>query len=402
MTSDNDFKEYLFNRIERANYRGIHLSQHNRLPFTKVYNIINIIYQKVGLGYLKIPIGDYTLDKEHRRDLNILCKKLKKDGYLELSEIILELQRNNEKGTPNSLKKNIFPDLETMGLIKRFDAEGQEISHHKKGIYSIKLTRLAESLITENNVRKRYKIYVECVEQIVKPIIDDLFFLLYNTFEQITIYEYMYILSDYSLDTQSKIKLIKQYRKMRKTEQIKIKQEIKLKFDQMNAAAEDKSEKRDFVNWYNEELQIFNLLNQTVYFKTYGKAVLLLSISQDFIEQLNKRSQQEKEKCISWHNISETAGYELHHIYPLAYATSKKEMKIIDDYKNLICIKKEIHSKIDKFSNLHVILEYQNNKIYLTNISNKEDKIDITTSIIIKIENITKMIKYNTKLLLQS
>ncbi|PKQ70435.1 hypothetical protein [Raineya orbicola] len=54
----NEFRAYLLSRIQKDNYRGYHLSQHNRLPFDKVSNILKKIYEVAQNQKFRIHIGD--------------------------------------------------------------------------------------------------------------------------------------------------------------------------------------------------------------------------------------------------------------------------------------------------------------------------------------------------------
>jgi len=92
--------------------------------------------------------------------------------------------------------------------------------------------------------------------------------------------------------------------------------------------------------------------------------------------------------------------YQLHHIYPISYFTTKKELLLIDDYRNLIYIKNTKHVKIPHDNNLFVKLAYRNDKILLVNPINTLDYMDITNDILININNLSVIIDYNKKLLL--
>ena len=379
-----NFKEYILNRIKKDDYRGFHLSQHNRLPFDKVLKFLTIIYEIAKDEKFNIHIGDWKGVKQKN------C-----DTYY---KIVQKINDATEQCTVNSLKKNIFPDLHRMGLLERYDKNGNLVPQYVKAhIYSVKLSENAVEFINEKEIRRQYKIYIESTEKILEPIFDELFYLLYNKYDAINVYEYMYIISDPSLETNEKISLINNFRKLKKIEQTQISEDIKKEFQQINKSAKNKSEKRDFGNWYNESLQVFNLLNQTVYFKTFRKTFLMLSISQEAYEFIATRSQQEKEKYFEWHKVSKKEGFELHHIYPVYYATTRKQLELIDNHKNLIYIKSSTHKEVSKNKNL-VRLEYKENKIFLTNPNNNKS-IDITRDVIVDINNIQEMLKYNSKIL---
>lgn len=384
--AENKFLTYIQNRILKGDYRGVHISQHNRLPFDKVLKILTTINNIAGNNRFKIHVGDWNEAKQENCDIYY--------------KIVDDLKKHLKQGTVNSLKKNIFPDLDVMGFLHRYTMNDDlALRYRRNYIQFVELTDLAEKFINESKPRKQYKIYVEAVERLLEPILDELFYLLYKEFESINVYEYMMIVSDETLKTESKIELIKAYRRLKKIQQIQIKQDIVKKFNEINKEAQNKNEMRDFMNWYNESLQIFNLLNQTIYFKTFGKTTLMLGLSQEAFETLAKRSQKQKDKYFEWHNIQRNEEYQLHHIYPVSYFTTKKELSLIDDYRNLIYIKNTKHAEIPHDNNLFVKLDYRNEKILLVNPINARDYIDITNDVLININNLPVVIDYNKKLL---
>ncbi|GIW65748.1 MAG: type IIS restriction endonuclease subunit R [Candidatus Parcubacteria bacterium] len=379
----NKFLKYIFERIKREDYRGIHLSQHNRLPFDKVLEILKTINNIAGTSIFKIHIGDW--------------KGKKQKGCETYYKIVDVLENVIEQGTVNSLKKNIFPDLDTMGFLNRYNPKGELVSPDKREtIDSVALTKFAVDFINEEKPRKQYKMYIEATEKLLEPILDELFYLLYKIFESINVYEYMFIVSDEKLSTQEKINLINSYRRLKKIQKIKVNQEILKIFKEINKKAINKKYKRDFGNWYNESLQIFNLLNQTVYFKTFRKTVLMLSISQEALEFIATRSQRQREKYFDWHNVRKAEGYQLHHICPLSYATTRRQLELIDNYKNLIYISDKAHSKIPH--DLFIQLVVKGDRIFLINPVDKKS-IDITDEIIIDTQHLGEMVQYNKKLL---
>jgi len=379
----NKFLKYIFERIKRDDYRGIHLSQHNRLPFDKVLEILKTINNIAGTSNFKIHIGDW--------------KGKKQKGCEIYYKIVDALEKVIEQGTVNSLKKNIFPDLNTMGFLNRYNPKGELVSPDKREVIaSVSLTKFALDFINDGKPRKQYKMYIEATEKLLEPILDELFYLLYKIFDSINVYEYMFIVSDEKLTTQEKIDLINSYRRLKKIERIKVNQNILKIFKDINKRAINKKYKRDFGNWYNESLQIFNLLNQTVYFKTFRKTVLMLSISQEALEFIATRSQRQREKYFDWHNAKKTEGYQLHHICPLSYATTRRQLELIDNFKNLIYISDKAHSEIPH--DLFIQLAVKNGRILLMNPIDK-NFIEITNDILINKKNILEMIKYNRKII---
>jgi hypothetical protein len=381
---NNKFFDYLKQRIKRSDYRGYHLSQHNRLPFEKICYLLETIYNNIKDKKIKIHVGDW-------KEIEQNCS--------EYYKIIKEINKSKDFScTVNSLKKNIFPDLVVMGFLDRFDKNNTLVLGDKRSeIYYVKLSDLAVSFANEKSLLKKYKIYINAVEKLVEPILEELFMILFKEFDSVNIYEYTFILSDPNLTTDQKIDLIKEYRRLKKVQQASIISYIQKEFQEINKKARDKTEKRDFMNWYNESLQVFNLLNQTIYFKTFKKTILMLSISQEILEFVASRSQKEKELYFEYHNVSKKDGYQLHHIYPISYATSRKELELIDNHKNLIYISDKIHSKIPR-NNTFIKIEWIKNKLFLVDPLSKE-RIDITNDCLLNRTKISELLEYNNKLI---
>lgn len=380
------FENYIFNRIKKTAYRGYHISQHNRLPFDKVKTILEVIHKYAEEEKFIIHIGDYKGKKQ-------------KDARL-YYEIVNELNQKLGQITINSLKKNIFPDLHRMGLIERYDKNDLPLDPYRRSIvHKVKLSEQSLYFL-QSSIKEQYKIYINAIEKIVpEHLLNELFELLYNKFETISVFEYMLIVSDSTINTADKIKLIEAYRQLKKHKQITILSTIKTYCEQINKQSQNKTQKRDFGNWYNEALQTFNILNQTVYFKTFRKTTLMLGLSQEGLEFLITRSQKQKDEYFKWHQIAPNKGYELHHIVPISYATSKKQLERVDHYKNLIYIQSKTHKKIPKQNNYYIKLTQHNQSVFIVNPDNPDDKINITEAILIKATNLKDMIQYNIDLL---
>ncbi|PKQ70436.1 hypothetical protein [Raineya orbicola] len=289
-----------------------------------------------------------------------------------------------------------------MEFIVRFDKNDNTInkqSEARKSVYAVQLTDLGIKYVQENNPKEQYRMYVEATEKILRPIVDDLFCLLYREFESISVWEFMFIFSDESLSINDKVRLIKQSRKMTNLEHIQLRFEIQQMFKGINKRAKNKNDRRDFSNWYNETLQILHLLNQTIYFKTFRKTVLMLSLSQEALEFRVTRSENQKIEALLWHKIEKRPDYDLHHIFPLEYASCKKDLDLIDDFRNLIYISKKLHKKIPFKNNLFVEIAYEDNRLLLRNPLNKADFLDITEEAVYEKTNLKDIIEYNKKIL---
>jgi hypothetical protein len=52
--ANNDFLKYIVNRIQKTDYRGVHISQHNRYDLELVMTILNAIKNKVSNNLFEI------------------------------------------------------------------------------------------------------------------------------------------------------------------------------------------------------------------------------------------------------------------------------------------------------------------------------------------------------------
>jgi two-component system OmpR family sensor kinase len=89
---NNIFLQYIVDRINDNNYRGLHVSQHNRYDLDRLIEILTGIYNIVSYNEFRIPLGDDTGENDAE------CN----DYY----EIVGQVKTISGVGTINSLKKN--------------------------------------------------------------------------------------------------------------------------------------------------------------------------------------------------------------------------------------------------------------------------------------------------------
>lgn len=294
-----------------------------------------------------------------------------------------------------------------MGFLLRYNKNKQLITHNKRTpIYYAKLSNNAINFINyDDNLLSKYRLFTNAIDNIFAGHITELANTLYysdykNT--TISIYEFMFILSDVNLSRNDKINLLDSYRLLKKNQQKNIIKLLK-KYASPKNFIGDKKSKRDFHNWKNESQQIFNLLKTTVYFDIAPNRFLKLNIGKTgiFPENYIKRSQAIKIDYFSYHKVENNLKFELHHIIPISQAKNKDEFKLIDDKRNLIYLEKNKHKEISKNNHSNVYLglnsitatfcDFNNNKIIAKN------KIDALYSIEQKVIN--SLIKYNRNLL---
>ncbi len=244
----NRFINYIIDRLQSDNYRGWHVSQHNRYGLFEIQEIIQCIHDKVGVNSFAIPTGDpgknVPLGSPHRDFQDILTNVVLKIG----------------KGTTNTIKKNFFPDMGVMGLLKR-DKVGR--GWGKNGNLTPKAITLME---LKSNPRKARKMFMRCLEQLFGARLPQLLQMLYFSKycnDRIDVYELMFILSD-SDEKIDKIDLLNEYRRLDKNQKATAMMLIK-GYANSNSFKGNKIKKRDFGNWKNEAVQIIHLMKGIAY-----------------------------------------------------------------------------------------------------------------------------------------
>ena len=111
---NNLFLNYIVDRVQDDNYRGIQCSQHNRLTYGYFKSLLQTIYEIAGDEVFGIHIGDDN--GEYQEHASVYY------------EIVNAIKAVAGKGTINSVKKNTFPDLARAGLLDRYDKNKEYIT----------------------------------------------------------------------------------------------------------------------------------------------------------------------------------------------------------------------------------------------------------------------------------
>lgn len=320
---DNKFLKYIAARVQDNDYRGFQCSQHNRLTYQYFYAVLCAIDGVAGDSSFFIHIGD---DKGKRQPAA--------ETYY---RIVDEIKASAGRGTINSIKKNIFPDIARMGFIDRFDKHGSKLLPNRRGVvYSVKLSALGREFI-EADTFKRVKLFTDGVDRLTKNTASELVEMLYlNDYgiDYLDIHEYMYIYSDdRGINPSDKLELLLEYRRLTPAEREQAESYLQLYCDPENWRGQDKTVLRDYSNWKNESQQIFLLFASSTYFKVERDRLVLNTGSLGLFDPKTVRGEKAKNNYFSEHGISRDVDYELHHIVPFSKAMSKADLKYIDDYK---------------------------------------------------------------------
>ncbi len=350
--------------------------------------ILKKIYNVAGTDCFPIPPGDY----KH----NAILPK----DFLCYQSVVEQVFADMGKGTINSIKKNFFPDLEKMGFLARgrvrMSTTGKLVLHGKLNTAAVELIK-AETLIDS------YKKFTDGIDKLFGNKLSELADMLYLSDyanELISIYEFMFILSDDNEDI-DKIALLASYRCLKKHKRTKVINLIKEYANPKNFKG-DKTSKRDFHNWKNQAQQIMRLMKTTVYFAVDQNKSFRLNVgSTGFFQAPGKRSEVPKREYFKFHRVSKRDKFELHHIVPIASARNKNEAKLIDDYRNLLYIHRGKHKEISRKGNINVVLSIDRRKAVFASFDSDTIKaINNKDAFYAKEKHkIKKVAKYNAELL---
>lgn len=160
-----EVNDYLVRRIsDPTRYRGMHLAQHQRLPFEKFAAILTAIFDVVGEEKFVEPSGDdpnpngtHKIGDTRRAPVGMSLKDC--STYWEILDEIARVEIDGVGASFNSLKKNTFPNLERMEILQRIAPESAG------GLKTAKLTRYAIEFIRGSN-RQKVAIYSNAMQNI--------------------------------------------------------------------------------------------------------------------------------------------------------------------------------------------------------------------------------------------
>ena len=402
----NQALKFIDYRIDNNKYRGSHFSQHNRYSMEQINTILTLL-DKYSPNKSLMVIRNTDISKRPENNLDefdyaLFCNEAKKESGI---------------GTQDAMRKNIFVDLHRMGLIERYNKEKNSTNPYSKNrVRYVSLSDLGIKLIKEKSMLNRYFIYSKAIDELLGGNIEILLNILRDyKINYISTYEYMFFISaigvelNFNLSITQAVELILEYRCLTSIQQQAVIQSLKNTLNPKNYNG-SKIQKKDFHNWLNEAQQIFNLLNQTVYFIYNSKNNQLILADKHYKSTENpkighnfnlKRSHNEKSLYFKNHKIKRKkgAGFELHHIVPLAWSENVHHFKLLDKWKNMVYIDGFSHAKITQNNNKNVILGIENNNIILSDYLKQKVYLEYLKNILYEPKNQTIMKRYNDQLL---
>ncbi|WP_104760880.1 restriction endonuclease subunit R [Helicobacter cetorum] len=388
--------KFLVARMKSPNYRGMHLSQHNRYTKKEIKIIIQAIFDEIGEELLQIRTTDMS-----KRPNNI-------DGEKSYSEIVNAIHKEIDRMTQDSLRKNFFVDMHRMGLIERYNKHKKPTNPYKQSpIKYVSLTPLALEFLNATDLLQENFCYTQALENLLGGFGAECRELMIELdSEYLDIEEMMFFVTFLNIEnfTRSEIlEYIREYRSLSRFQKEKLKELVQNYCNPDNFSG-DKTNKRDYHNWKNETDQIFSLLEQSVFFERDKNRLILKTLNKESKQNDRKLKRSIKEKALYFekHGVKKEKGFELHHIVPLCLARSIEEFDLLDKWENLIYIDAFNHAKISQTQNKHICLYFQNCDMILSKGSKEEQECIYFTyleNVLYKLNLQNIMLEYNKNLL---
>jgi len=401
MYPGNKALEYLEFRIKHENYRGGISSEHNRYTFNQIIKLLELLNKySPNQKLMAIRTADISKRKENTPEEIIyskFCSDVKKDTGI---------------GTQDAMRKNLFVDLHRMGFIVRYNKNKEPTDPFKKeAIKFVSISNQGLKLLCEKSIVDKYFIFSKGIDQLLNGQINTVLSLFKDLYEfrkikHVSCYDYMFFISaigvpyEFNLTKDQAINLIIEFRALPPTIQKAVIDKLKVNLNPANYSG-NKKNLRDFHNWKNKIMQIFYLLEQTIYFDISNEEKLILAsknIDPDFNIKLY-RSIRSKDLYFMEHKIKKTAGFELHHIVPISWAESKEHFKILDRWENMLYIDGYSHAKITQNRNRNIILNITADNIVLKDYSDNEIYLVYKNNVLYNLNNKDTLKNYNFELL---
>lgn len=397
---NNEAVDFLVKRLSGADYRGRHTVQHYRYDFDIIYKVLDLLNQYApSQGLLAIRTRD--LSKQSFDD----------PIWADYAKLCGELKMFFGKNTQDVLRKIIFVDLERLGFLHRYNKKKQlnKLFTRNANAY-VSISDVGLELLAQKDVLKRSFLIGKRIELYLHDCIENLLYMLRETdLRYIDVYEYMFFMTAIDFDSSFKISLQKAeslIREYRKLSPVQRKQLVKYLQSLMVPAKKDKKgrTKKDFHNWKNETQSLFaNFLQYLVFFSLEpisrdNVRIVLSNQTGLFADSGTRldRSVLEKQLYMEKHKVQKKAGFELHHIIPLAYSTSLEHFKLLDNWLNMIYIDGYSHGQMQN----HITLaEGENNDLKLVDdIKNTDVYLKYKENVLYSPDNKQKMLDKNQEL----
>ncbi|MDE2854988.1 MAG: hypothetical protein OXN88_12515 [Chloroflexota bacterium] len=348
--------EFIDRRLADDNYRGNWSSQHNRFSMHKVTTILRILDKYApDQSLMQIRTTDLSKRPENipeERSFAMFCD---------------EAKQAVGSGTQDAMRKNHFPDWHRMGLIARYGHDQQPTDPFlQQRVKYVAISDTGMRLIASDGIDEQYYIYSSGLDKLLGGFISILLALLRNkrfALKRVTIHEFMFFVSAIGTSTTFTIgfeKCVDLLRAYRSLSTVQVRSVVDILSDELKPKnyIGEKPAKRDYHNWKNKAEQIYDLLNQTVYFEVRDGILYLLKD--------RARSFSEKVKYFDRHKVNRRHGFELHHVVPLGWSESREQFKLFDSWKNMVYISGFEHAQITQNGNRNVVMKAYDEDLVLS------------------------------------
>lgn len=393
--------KFLEKRIDRVDYRGNQVSQHNRYDKVVVKETLKEMCNVAGNDFMQIRTTDLS-----KRPYNI-------SGEGKYAQFVTNLCKNKKvgRGTQDSIRKNHFVDLDRMGLICRFTDKKEIVyPYERRNIKFVKISELGMQFLQAEDIFKESLIYTTAIDNLMGHLQSKILELIVAVGNKISQDEYTLFASFLGKELLGKVydvkdvrDMIMEYRNMSVFSRKAVLDKIQ-KYCKPSEFIGNKIQKRDWHNWKNETQQVFMLLGQTSLFEVREeKLVVRIGVDKEIslFENMNtlKRSISEKYEYFKYHKVKKVKGFELHHIVPICYAHDRNEFLIIDNHKNMVYIDGFSHSKITQNSNRNIKLSFLGTTVVLSDFSGEKIQCEHNSQIYYNTDKQGEMLEYNANLL---
>ncbi len=393
--------QFIDERINDNSYRGNASSEHNRYDMQEIYQTLIILNKYAPNGTL-IRIRDTDTSKRP-------ANTPEEYQYATFCE---EVNKTVGKGTQDSIRKNIFVDVNRMGLINRYDKNKELIPPHKRS--SVKYVSLSDEglkFINEKSLLNRSFIFTKAVDVLLEGHVEVALQLLQDPeygIKQITKYDFILFVSavdvnaDFRIDLHTCAEYIKSFNGLGLKLKTAVIDTLKEKLMPDNFKG-DKTVKRDWHNWKNKIDQIYCLLKDSPHFNVDGDNLLLstreITTKSGEVVNIMARSIEEKRAYFDNHKVKRTAGFELHHVVPLSWAESPEQYKLFDKWENMVYIDAYRHAIITQNRNRNIEMRSRGNDVLLIDHhGNAVELIFDQKNILYDPANQPTMLRYNKEL----
>ena len=399
--TESELETYLYGRLrDPKTYRGLHVAQHNRLGLDKILAVLSAIRTGADVGTFAIPPGDDPLATGSGTRTKHAAGQQHpwRTAYPEYLGMVDAMNRLGAEATCNSLKKNHFPNLKSMGLL--IITPGRPRTGQ--------LSPAGAALLDETDARKQQSLYGEACETLFNAKASGFISELFDILEQVNTIsdqELMLFVSDRSRTRDEHLASIRAFRRLPLFRRIMLLRDLREHCDATMLLP--KVKQLDWGNWRNQAQQIISMLAMVPGFVVPIRSRETVVARRDATIPEGYRPQRSREvrqKALSWHGLPSTDGWEMHHIVPVEYATCDADMQRIDAKQNLLYITKNAHDQFAGRGNLRIrISSVQDGVISIGNVdpARPDSTIDLVIGqdVRVRADHLDEIMAYNGELL---